>query len=698
MNFLAPWFLLGAAAVAGPVIFHLMRRSAREKIAFSSLLLLRPTPPRATRRRRLEHIVLMLLRCLVLLLLAAGFARPFFRKSDASALPPGAGHQTVVLIDTSASMRRFGLWQKAIAAAGRYLAKAELRDRVAVVTFDQHSRTLVSFSDWTSWAVDQRAALAKQRLDAITPGWGGTDLGPALTDAAELFQEDAGGTNAFASREVALISDLQEGAKLDGLQGHDWPKGVRVILERVDPDQRGNAGLEILEASLDSPGDSREARARVVNARDSEGQSFLMGWTASGASDFVGKPVEVYLPPGQTRTFAAPPLPAAETTGALRLTGDQEDFDNTTWFAAPERENVTVAYFGSESGNDPQQLRYYLERAFPETARRQVLVVSAVSNGVFSAPVLDRAAFAVIPARLETNELSALREWMAGGKTALLVMTNAQAAPTLSALLGGTNVPVDEATGDFALLGNVDFAHPIFAPFADPQYSDFSHIHFWQHRRWTIQTNLTAHVLAKFDDGSPALTQLPMGKGNLLVLAAGWHPADSQLALSTKFLPMMQTMLDWSGGAAPTRTQFEIGEVIPSPAASGDPLRWVKPDGKSVEVAAGTPFAETDTPGIYSVTIGTKVQRFAVNLPLEESRTAPLTPDEFASLGVPIGSAAQVADAQAPVRQRLLLATELENRQKIWRWLIAGLLGVALVEIILGGWLARRVKALEVAP
>jgi Aerotolerance regulator N-terminal/von Willebrand factor type A domain len=698
MNFLSPWFLLGGLAVAGPVLFHLMRRSAREKVSFSSLLFLRPTPPRATRRRRLEHIILMLLRCLVLLLLAAGFARPFFRKSDASALPPGAGHQTVVLIDTSASMRRFGLWQKAVAVAGRYLAKAELRDRVAVVAFDQHSHTLVSFSDWASWAVEQRVALAKQRLDAITPGWGGTDLGPALTDAAELFQEDAGGTNAYASREVALVSDLQEGAKLDGLQGHDWPKGVRVILEKVDPDQRGNAGLEILEASLDSAGDAREARARVANARDSDGQTFLMGWTAPGATDFTGKPVEVYLPPGQTRTFAAPPLPAGATTGSLRLTGAQEDFDNTTWFAASEMEKVTVAYFGSESANDPQQLRYYLQRSFPETARRQVLVVSAVSNSVFSKPILDGAALAVIPASLATNELLAMRDWIAGGKTALLVMTNAQAGATLTALLGGTNAQVSEATGDYALLGDINFAHPIFAPFADPQYSDFSHIHFWQHRRWTIQTNLTAHVLAKFDDGSPALTQMPMGKGNLLVLAAGWQPSDSQLALSTKFLPMMQTILDWSGGAAGSRTQFEIGQVIPSPVASGDPLHWLKPDGKSVEIAAGTPFTETDAPGIYSVTIGSKLHQFAVNLPLDESRTAPLTPDQLASLGVPIGTAPQVADTQAPVRQRLLLATELENRQKIWRWLIAGLLGVAFVEIVLGGWLARRVKALEVTP
>jgi len=80
MSFLAPLFLLGAAAIALPVIFHLIRRTTRERTPFSSLMFLNPSPPRLTRRSRLEHLLLLALRCLVLLLLAAGFARPFFRK------------------------------------------------------------------------------------------------------------------------------------------------------------------------------------------------------------------------------------------------------------------------------------------------------------------------------------------------------------------------------------------------------------------------------------------------------------------------------------------------------------------------------------------------------------------------------------------------------------------------------------------
>lgn len=690
MSFLAPWFLLGALAVAGPVLFHLIRRSARERMPFSSLLFLHPTPPRATRRRKLEHILLLLLRCCAVLLLAAAFARPFLTKSNASPPPVGEGRQLIILLDTSASMRREGLWRKARAIAANYIEKALPADRVAVMTFAQQPHTVVSFADWQSWPVDRRAELAKQRLEVVSPGWEGTHLGLGLTTATEAFSEETGNVHEPGLRDVALISDLQEGAKLDGLQGYDWPKGVRVVLERVDPARRGNAGLAIQTPSFASAADEGTPKVRIVNARDANREKFLLGWSAEGRSEFAGKSAEIYLPPGQTRTFLAPELPVGAAAGALRLTGDEEEFDNTTYFAAAEKEHALIAYFGSESANDPGQLLYYLQRAFPETARRQVQIISVTSNST-ALEVLPRVALAVIPSSLQSDEVKVLRDWIVGGKTALLILTNADSTATLASLAGWPDLEVSEASGDYALLGEVDFNHPIFAPFADPRYSDFSRIHFWKHRRWTMPPNVPARVLAKFDDGAPALAQIPIAKGTLLALFAGWHPVDSQLALSSKFLPLMQTILDWSGGAAPARKQFEIGDSIPSPISSGAPLQWRKPDGKVVPVAPGSPFTETDLPGIYTVTNGdTGLRRFAVNLPLDESRTAPLSPDDFGLLGVPLQNKAEPAATLPPGTQHRLLQAELENRQKLWRWLIVGLLAVILVEILLGGWVNLR--------
>src|SRR5207249_5352749 len=99
MSFLAPLFLLGALAVALPVIFHLIRRTTREQTVFSSLMFLLPSPPRLTRRSRLEHILLLLLRCLVLCLLALGFARPLFKKATQSDSASGPARRLALLVD-----------------------------------------------------------------------------------------------------------------------------------------------------------------------------------------------------------------------------------------------------------------------------------------------------------------------------------------------------------------------------------------------------------------------------------------------------------------------------------------------------------------------------------------------------------------------------------------------------------------------
>ena len=114
MSFLAPLFLLGGLAVALPVLFHLIRRTARERMPFSSLLFRKPAPPRVTKRSRHEHILLLLLRCLVICLLAFAFARPFVQKPLGADPEADSGRKIFVLVDNGASMKREGLWAEAV--------------------------------------------------------------------------------------------------------------------------------------------------------------------------------------------------------------------------------------------------------------------------------------------------------------------------------------------------------------------------------------------------------------------------------------------------------------------------------------------------------------------------------------------------------------------------------------------------------
>ena len=144
MSFLAPLFALGALAVIGPVLFHLIRRTTREKTPFSTLLFLEPSPPRVTRRSRLENVGLLLLRCLVLALLALAFSRPFLQRA-LPGLSLDSGQRVVILLDTSASMRRETLWADARSKVEARLRAAEPADEICVLSFDREVHTVMSF-------------------------------------------------------------------------------------------------------------------------------------------------------------------------------------------------------------------------------------------------------------------------------------------------------------------------------------------------------------------------------------------------------------------------------------------------------------------------------------------------------------------------------------------------------------------------
>jgi hypothetical protein len=201
--------------------------------------------------------------------------------------------------------------------------------------------------------------------------------------------------------------------------------------------------------------------------------------------------------------------------------------------------------------------------------------------------------------------------------------------------------------------------------------------------------------VAKFDNGAPAVLEVPAGKGRVLVLASTWQPDDSQLALSTKFVPLLYALLEQSAGPPPVPAQYYVGDPVSLASVSTDSSAnraIMAPDGSSLKMAQGeTNFSQTLTPGIYQLSSGGTNQpmRFAVNLDPSESRVTPVSLDEFERLGVPMATTSTSIAAET-MRQAHFQNAELEKRQKLWRWLLIGTIIVLLTETWLAGRTARR--------
>src|SRR6202008_2622098 len=105
MSFLPPLFFLGVAALAAPILVHLVRRTRARRVEFPTLYFVRQVPQRTIRRRTLHNLLLLIIRCLAILLIVIAFTRPFFSGGSSAKTTSGAG-ATVLLIDVSLSMKR----------------------------------------------------------------------------------------------------------------------------------------------------------------------------------------------------------------------------------------------------------------------------------------------------------------------------------------------------------------------------------------------------------------------------------------------------------------------------------------------------------------------------------------------------------------------------------------------------------------
>lgn len=693
MSFLAPLYLLGGLAVALPIVFHLVRRASREKMTFSSLMFLKPTPPRMTRRNRLEHLFLLLLRCLVICALSIAFARPFLQRPTAATPAPAITTRWVILVDRSASMRRDTLWADAVARAESWLRRAGPADQVALYAFDEQTQPVVSFTQWNALSLGERASAAVNQLRALQPSWLATQSGHAILTAAETLDDAGKAESTEGPKRIVLITDLQEGSHLDALQGHEWARGLEVEVDVVRTKRPTNAGVQWLADSEDSERQAVDGgiRLRVSNSSDAQREQFQIRW--EGAANTPS--LDAYVPPGQGRIILAPKPPRDGAAGRLVLSGDDAAFDDTVYVVPPRAEEAGVLFVGDATEKDPAQMPYYLKRAFQTTQRRAITLSQALPAALAATPTpFPSRGLTVVGSAMPETARAALRRHLEGGGTALLVMDTAAVAESYGAILGASGFTAAEAPSSwYAMLTRLDFRHPILAAFADPRFGDFTKIRFWGHRKIDANTLPGSRVIAWFDHEEPAILEVLVGRGRAFLFTFSWRPADSQFALSSKFVPLMNSILDQAVGSKTAPAQYRVGdplELASLPFTDADEVSILKPDGDRVRLTPGTPrFSGLDQPGIYDLTAGTNRISFAVNLDPTESRTGPLQADELTRLGVPMATSVAAA-AQTPSNPSNLHAAELESRQKYWRWLLMAALGVLLFETWLAGWLTRR--------
>ena len=637
MGFVQASMLAALAAVALPVLAHLIFRRRSRPVDLGTLRFLKIAVRHDTRRRTLKRWLLLALRVGCVVLLALLFARPY----RAAAVGGGDTGLTVILIDRSASMDRKRDGERLVEHALRMLpeviARIPARSRVEVAWFDTKAEPVGSGGDG-------RVSLADLKAPASLTA--GTDFAAALTWAAARC-DAARGSGPLA---VHVLTDLQR-TGFGGLEAFAFPKDVPVRVWDAGPAPSGNVAVtEVRPVSLMVRADHpTTVQATVLNARTEALDQRPVRLSLANKGKVITLPGVASAAPGAATTvsFETPPLSPGLWQGTVSVAGEDglplDDARHVALYAAAKPRVLLL----DGAARDVAALG---EAYFLEAALRLAAPGEANPDGPFRVIVFPYGPDARLPELREVDVLVAanvagfpgtdaakVRAFVDRGGAAV-VFGGGNVGPGSLPSCAAAGLSVGEVTGTHTARDGpfrvADFAgdHPVLVPFADPQHGDLHRLTFSGCTRVVPADGVK--TLARFRDGTPLLLERESGAARVLWCAASVGREHGDWSRSRLFLPLVHQLVRGAAGLA------GAGPVRDLPAAGEVP--GVRQRGEAWEVR---------------------------NLEPQESELEACSPEEFARrLGVTLAtdSVGLVAGVAAEQDTRELRAGELWP----WLWLV----------------------------
>ncbi|MBT7163338.1 MAG: hypothetical protein HN904_11200 [Victivallales bacterium] len=613
--------LAGMAALAVPVAVHLLRSRKFRRADLGTLRFVRQAIQETARWQRLREKLLLLARLLAVALLTLLFARPFLpQRADAT----NASADTVVLLDRSGSTRGQALGSL---AANRLLAEAR---SLAASLPDSSSLTLAEFADTVQET--------KEFTDETSGGL--TDYAEALRWAGDRLR-----LSPAPRKEIVLVTDLQASG-LPSSPLADWPADVPVRIVAMPLPGKHNFAVRSVRCRTPFAQDRVVVEAWIERSGDFPRGGMTVTLQIEGGATF-----RETVPPGRERVEFRWQLGKERLVrGEVRVDSDDAwPEDDARPFAFSVRAPCRTVLLDGEPGSTPfENETYFLDMAL--AAATDELAGSPFAPEVRDAlgSLRDVRVVALCNVRsLRSEEIERLRVFLdAGGGLIYFLGDRCESyhyqrlrdAGLFPATLKSGKLPVPR------LVASWDASHPALAAFSErDRGGDLSRVVF--RRAFEVNPAEDAKVLAKLDDGTPAMLCAELGKGRIAVVT---NPCDREWTdwpAERIFLPVVHELFDW--------------------------LVHRDDEEKPVQISARG-LAEKREIGIHGTA------PLAVVVPASrECRIATVSEAEFRTrLGIgpaPVTSAFD--DDELPAKR--------ERRGEFWKWLALGLLGLLIVENLL---------------
>lgn len=586
MSFTAPLFLWGLAALAVPVIIHLLARRSSRPVDFSSVMFLRPILVQTARRRRLKELLVLFLRCALLALVALALAGPVLRRELSS-----SGEAAIAFVlDNSGSMS----YQEG-GAARLERARQEIRAALAALKPGDEAAIIPTAGIPTAGAPvaeggmgepgeprlepsPQALASALESVKAF-PGSGGA--GRAIQKALRLL-----GESRLPNKMLAVLSDLQENEWKDfRLEAEEEkpPPELAVFLRELGGKDYRNLTLREVRAAAPhlAAGGLLQLEAVVENF----GTAAMEAVVKLNLQGLPAEEKKVFLPEGSRLAvpFQRPLKDPGWLMGSAGLSTDPLPMDNERFFAWEVTAGVPLLIVDGA----PSPIRYldeafFLEAALSSSARGSrgtpFAAVKVEPGGL--AKVDFRDFRAVILANVEKPEetwAAKLREFVRRGG-GLLVFTGDRVDPeaynqALGDLLplklkkkigsqgGDAFFTVQLAAGDHPLLRALE---PREAAEGSGRGIDFSNCCLFQMNGGEPAGGVV--ILSAGEAKAPLLAERQAGDGKVLLFASTADADWNNLPLRTVYVPLLYGSLGYLTGKGILDNGRQAGEPDVPPA------------------------------------------------------------------------------------------------------------------------------------
>ena len=200
MTPLAPWMLLGGAAVSIPIALHFFYRARHKPLPWAPMRFLKEAIEQTSRRLKFQEWILLALRCLAILLLALALAR--IGRDDASTAGSGQAIDAVFVIDTSYSMAALDgdktRFERAKAAALAVLDTLPDKSTIQIYSSSDRATPLGP-------SARSNRDQAKQIIQSLELSSLPTDFLDGLTQALAAAE-----TGTASAKEIYVFTDMQK--------------------------------------------------------------------------------------------------------------------------------------------------------------------------------------------------------------------------------------------------------------------------------------------------------------------------------------------------------------------------------------------------------------------------------------------------------------------------------------------------------